>query len=116
MAEKYDPEILQKYADILYSQARSLAAWTALRYGAAFAVVVWLVVAIATPAARLRFDTSTANGAALIAGFIGLLLGYNAGKVKAFALMLQAQQVLCQRQIELNTRPKDAAMSASHGA
>jgi hypothetical protein len=31
MAEQYNPDTLQKYADILYSQARSLAAWTALR-------------------------------------------------------------------------------------
>ncbi|HEY7405367.1 MAG TPA: hypothetical protein VIB39_17710 [Candidatus Angelobacter sp.] len=117
MAEQYNPEILQKYADILYSQARSLAAWTALRYGVALAIVVWLAVAVATaPLARMRFDMSTANGTALVAGFIGLLIGYNAGKVKAFALMLQAQHVLCQRQIELNTRRQDSAMMASQGS
>ena len=111
MAEEYNPDILQKYADILYAQARSLAAWTALRYGIVFAVVAWLAIAIASPVARMRIDTSTVNGGALIAGFIGLLMGYNAGKVRAFALMLQAQQVLCQRQIELNTRKQNAAVA-----
>lgn len=116
MAEQYNPEILQKYADILYSQARSLAAWTALRYGAALAVIVWLAAAASVPLARMRFDMSTANGAALIAGFIGLLIGYNAGKVKAFSLVLQAQQVLCQRQIELNTRRQESAMTTSQGS
>jgi membrane associated rhomboid family serine protease len=116
MAEQYNSEILQKYADILYSQARSLAAWTALRYGVIFAVVVWLAITIISPLLRMRIDTSIANTGALIAGFIGLLIGYNSGKVKAFALMLQAQQVLCQRQIELNTRKQEAGQAASQAS
>lgn len=116
MAEQYDPEILQKYADILYRQAKSLAAWTALRYGVVLGVIVWLAVAIASPIARMRIDTSSGNTAALIAGFIGLLIGYNSGKIKAFSLVLQAQQVLCQRQIELNTRTQGTAMAASQEA
>jgi len=68
MAEQYNSEILQKYADILYSQARSLAAWTALRYGVIFAVVVWLAITIISPLVRMRIDTSIANTGALIAG------------------------------------------------
>jgi membrane associated rhomboid family serine protease len=116
MAEQYNPDILQKYSDILYAQARSLAAWTALRYGAIFAIVTWLAVAVASPLTRMRIDTSTVNTIALIAGFVGLLMGYNTGKVKAFSLVLQAQQVLCQRQIELNTRKQDAAITVSHGS
>jgi membrane associated rhomboid family serine protease len=116
MAEQYNPEILQKYADVLYSQARSLAVWIALRYGVLLAVVVWLALAIVSPFARMRIDTSSANTCALIAGFIGLLIGYNSGKVKAFSLLLQAQQVLCQRQIELNTRKQEAAQAASQAS
>lgn len=115
MAEQYDPEVLQKYADVLYGQARSLAAWTAIRYALAFGVVVWLAVGMLLPIMRMRPDISSMNGSALFAALIGALLGYNAGKIKAFSLMLQAQQVLCQRQIELNTRKQDAAMAASSG-
>src|SRR5262249_17588556 len=103
---------LQKYADALYSQARGLAAWTGLRYGAAIAAIVWLAI-VATPSlARMATDASGANTAALIAAVIGFLFGYNVGKVRAFGLMLQAQQVLCQRQIELNTRKQNTAAAA----
>ncbi len=68
MAEKYNPDILHKYAATLYAQARSPAAWTALRYGVVFGLVVSLAVAIASPLGRMRIDTSSANTAALIAG------------------------------------------------
>jgi hypothetical protein len=115
MAEQYDPEILQKYADILYDQARSLAAWTALRYALALGIVIWLVVGMLSPLLRVRPDISTMNVSALFAALVGALIGYNTGKIKAFSLMLQAQQVLCQRQIELNTRKNDGAMAASSG-
>jgi hypothetical protein len=43
-------------------------------------------------------------------------MGYNAGKVKAFSYMLQVQQVLCQRQIELNTRKQEVGMAATQGS
>jgi membrane associated rhomboid family serine protease len=86
-----------------------------LRYGVIFAVVVWLAIAIVSPFARMGIDTSAANIGALVAGFIGLLIGYNSGKAKAFSLVLQAQQVLCQRQIELNTRKQEAAQAVSQG-
>lgn len=115
MAEQYDPEILQKYADTLYSQARSLAGWTALRYAFVLGVIGWFAVAFINSAIRLRFDFASLNAAGLIAAGVGALIGYEIGKAKAFALMLQAQQVLCQRQIELNTRRQDAAMAASQG-
>jgi hypothetical protein len=113
VAEQYNPEVLQKYADILYSQARGLAVWTALRYGVVLAVITWIAAVLVIPVARIQFDSSGANVCALIAGVIGLLVGYNTGKVKAFALVLQAQQVLCQRQIELNTRKQEVAQAAS---
>lgn len=80
------------------------------------AVVVWLAIAIVSPLTRMRIDTSAANAGALIAGFIGLLIGYNSGKVKAFSLVLQAQQLLCQRQIELNTRKQETAQAASQAS
>jgi hypothetical protein len=115
MVEQYDPDVLQKYGDILYDQARALATWTALRYGVLAGTVTWLAVIIVFPIMRMRIDISSANITGLIAAVIAGLLGYQTGKVKAFALMLQAQQVLCQRQIELNTRRQDAAMVASQG-
>jgi hypothetical protein len=89
MAEQYDPSILQRYADILYSQAKSIIAWTALKYGVILGALGWLVVSLGSPLVRVGIDISAANGT-----------------------KLQAQPILCQRQIELNTRRADAAASA----
>jgi hypothetical protein len=45
---------------------------------------------------------------------IALLAGIDAGRRKAFRLKLQAQQILCDRQIALNTRAREASASAAN--
>jgi hypothetical protein len=104
MATEYDPKVLQTFADVLYDKAKSLVVVTALRYAAITFVVVWLLVAVGASVVKLGIEPSGATVAAVIAAIFGLLLGVDAGKIKGFELRLQAQQVLCQMQIELNTR------------
>ena len=51
--------------------------------------------------------TDSANAGVVLVLFltlIGIAVGADAGRRKAFMLKLQAQQILCQRQTELNTR------------
>jgi F0F1-type ATP synthase assembly protein I len=40
----------------------------------------------------------------LVLTLVGIIAGVDAGRRKAFYLKLQAQQILCQRQTEINTR------------
>ncbi len=55
-------------------------------------------------------------GVLLIAA-IGAAVGVSAGRKKAFQLKLEAQKLLCQRQVEFNTRvtTKPQAISAAAG-
>jgi hypothetical protein len=102
----YDDKILQQYADDLYLQAKGIIFWTAARYGA----VVFLVSVIgsmAIAASQKQIDTESANAGVVLIIFltlIGVAVGADAGRRKAFVLKLRAQQILCQRQTEINTR------------
>ena len=113
MAAQYDPGILQQYADDLYDEAKRIVFVTALKYG--IVTFVLAMIAVPTFAAFIRTfsnPSDTMPGAALIA-VIGLAFGVEAGRRKALALKVQAQQVLCQRQIECNTRKQEKSATAS---
>jgi sulfite exporter TauE/SafE len=98
---QYDPQILQTFANKLYSRANGIiAAWTLIGVIAGGVGGVALESAIRTGNAAV-----IAAGAAVLCG----VLGFAIGSSRAFLLKLQAQQALCQRQIELNTRPKGDA-------
>ena len=45
----------------------------------------------------------------LIGTFVGALLGFSSGRAHAFKLKLEAQNALCQAQIERNTRTEPRA-------
>ncbi len=100
----YDEAILQKYADELYSEARWIIATTTLKY----AFVTFMAIALLSsglsfmkhPAGNTDPDATLALVLAAIAAIVGLA----AGRRKAFLLKLEAQKILCQRRIELNTR------------
>jgi hypothetical protein len=94
----YDPQILQKFADKLYSQAGSeIAAWTILGF------LVGVIGGAAVGSALARdYLGACVLGFGLIAALIGLLIG----RGRAFHLKLEAQRTLCQLQVEKNTRPK----------
>jgi len=102
----YDEKILQQYADDLYRQAKGIIVWTAVRYGAAVFLVSFLV-SMAVASTQKNVSTDAANSGLILVLFlalIGIAVGVDAGRRKAFMLKLQAQQILCQRQTELNTR------------
>lgn len=112
MPVQYDPDILQQYADQLYREAKWIIGTTALRY----AVVVFLIALslLMTVDARARFAPFNSPDIALvwIVTFVGFLIGLEAGRRKSFRLKLDAQKILCDRQIELNTRAHTTALSA----
>jgi hypothetical protein len=97
---KYDPVVIQSYADRLYLKARVIIfLWTlagALIGGAAG-------VSIGYP------DEQKVLSFGLIGAVLIGILGFLAGSERAFGLKLQVQVVLCQKQIEENTRARAAA-------
>jgi hypothetical protein len=104
MPTSYDPQILQDYADDLYKQARYIVIRTALKYG----LIVFLVSILGCfIMARLAGpEVSDAIPAIVIfLTLMGVVAGVDAGRREAFSLKLQAQELLCQRQIERNTNP-----------
>ena len=102
----YDEKILQQYADDLYQQAKWIVVWSAVRYGLAVFLVSFLV-SMAVASSQKNVSTDAANSGVVLVLFltlIGIAVGVDAGRRKAFMLKLQAQQILCQRQTEMNTR------------
>jgi hypothetical protein len=101
MSTHYDPNGLLQFADELYQKAKSVVTDTAIYYGV-----------IAFFASFFFFGRLPLRGpfgwAVLLLGFssLGVLTGVSVGKKKALAMKLQAQQILCQLQIEANTRQK----------
>jgi hypothetical protein len=80
--------------------------WTPVRYGLAV-LKVSRVVSMALAASQELIATEDANSGVVVVLFLtvlGILAGIGAGRRKAFMLKLQAQQLLCQRQTEINTR------------
>lgn len=96
MSVSYDPEIIHKFADKLYSEAR----WLAFRY----AVLFGLVGAAAGAAFASAADQPGAAPSLCVAG-VAALLGAAIGQSKGFELRLRAQLALCQLKTEMNTRP-----------
>ena len=113
MPAKYDPEILHQYADQLYTDAKWIIFTTALRYSIVTFVIAMLI--LMTFDARARLDPfGSPNMVPVWAVTIaGLLIGLEAGRRKGFRLKLEAQKVLCDRQIELNTRTQNTSASTA---
>jgi hypothetical protein len=90
---QYDPAIIQKFADKLYSQANTIIIACTL---------LGLVVGAAGGYAVGDYSTKTtyAGLGAIVLG----LLAFAIGTARAFVLKLQAQVALCQKKIEENTR------------
>ena len=85
----YNPEVIQEFADKLYSRADAIViGWTAI--GALGGFVLGSLMG--------------GGGIRLFMLFAGGAIGYAIGLQRAFLLKLQAQEALCQVQIERNTR------------
>lgn len=96
---KYDPQVIQKFADKLYSKS----ATTTFIY-----TLVFAIIGLGAGFALSRNSNSLA-GAMPLTLILGAI-GYAIGREKSFQYRLQAQIALCQVKIEENTRlQKDAA-------
>jgi len=100
MAE-YDPQIVQKFADRLYSQAAGI-----IGLSAVLGFLIGTVAGGAVGNATAKQGTGTYI---LIGGIIATLIGWLIGRERAFHLKLEAQRALCQLQIEKNTRVRESA-------
>jgi hypothetical protein len=94
----YDPEVIQEFARRLYQRARTITLMYAL-----VGLLVGFAVALAVLALTQHGKLEN-NGVMGIAAIVGALFGYFAGTEKAFKLRLEAQQALCQIEIEKNSR------------
>jgi hypothetical protein len=87
---EYNSDIIQAFADKLYSQANTIVATS---------TVLGLIIGGVGGFAALQ------NAVGAIVGAIMLgLIGFSIGQGRASALKLQAQTALCQVQVEKNTR------------
>ena len=109
MPTQYEETVLHKFADELYRQARWIVLGCALRWvvigvivGAAGAYIALVVNGLFIHVAGV--SPSDIAIVAAICAIIGLITGIARGSERAFQLKLEAQRVLCQMQIERNTR------------
>ena len=110
---RYDPAIIQGFAETLYRRASALIVLYSLA-GLVVGGVAGVLVAKAYEAGAY----SERN--AMIVGFmvavLGVCIGFGVGSARAFALKLQAQTALCQVMIEDNTRAIRAQTSGQLAA
>lgn len=97
---QYDSSILQQFADGLYSRAQWIIFSTAAMYGTVV-FVLSLIGVLATNHSTMQTQEWGVIGTLTL---VAVAIGVSRGREKAFQLKLQAQQILCQRQIEENTR------------
>lgn len=102
MATEYDEKIFQKHADDLYARAGEVVMSTAVRYGLVSLIASGIMYAMLFRA----FPDSPNIGIFLVIVItaLGVVAGVGEGRQKALKWRLEAQELLCQRQIELNTR------------
>ena len=99
MSVEFNPDIVQKMADRMYSQARTMVIYAALS-GALLGGLIGLAV------------TQKSTFAMVGALFFGLL-GAAIGNSRALTLRVEAQKLLCQLEIEKNTRALRIRSAAS---
>jgi len=118
MATRYDESILQAYADDLYNQASTIIFMTAAKYfcySLVFSVLVSWAFVLYILHDSIEGGGPVFLGVVVITG-LGMWVGISEGRRKSFRLKLEAQELLCQRQIELNTRTATATTAAGKAA
>jgi len=97
----YDPAILRKFAQKMYSRAKSIiATWTLLGFLVGGGAGFFLSGSLGGQRS-VSLEVGPVFWVLLI---IGALVGFLIGFEKAFWLKLEAQKVLCALQTEVNTR------------
>jgi hypothetical protein len=113
-APRFDPNIIERYAEQLYRKADSV------RIGSAVAGAVLGVVFGAVPVSPLGpylpIPSSVGMATILVGALVGGFLGYAVGEGRAFRARLQAQMVLFQLQLERNTSGAAPAPAAAPAA
>lgn len=100
---QYNADIIRKFASKLYTRANLIVIFYALigaLAGVALGELTWITFK-SHLAVEHRISEQEAS---TIGGLFCMLLGAAYGQARAFWLRLQAQQALCQVQIEENTR------------
>jgi hypothetical protein len=103
----YDDSVLQQHADALYREAEWIVTKTAAVFGFGIFCVAAILVGGFSALQNVPASENLFTGQVIIVGLltaVGVCTGVLVGRQKAFRLRLQAQTVLCQRQIEINTR------------
>ncbi|MFY0582542.1 hypothetical protein ACN28S_57100 [Cystobacter fuscus] len=102
MAVQYDPKIIAQHAEALYRRASRIVFTSA--------IMGLIVGAGALGVASNKSPSNTVL--TLVGALLGALIGISIGRGRAFVYQLQAQQALCQVEIESNTRRATALTSA----
>jgi hypothetical protein len=97
MPTPYDPAVIVKEADRLYSQASFVAITSSVLGFFAGPIVVGAIAAQIVKGEALMF-------AAFFGAILGALVGFAIGHARGHALRFQAQIGLCHLQTEFNTR------------
>jgi hypothetical protein len=100
MTTKYDPEVVQRFADRLYARTVSTIVISTL-LGSFIGIVVDPFAQQALP--QWLSDHLPPWSIPVVLGIAGLIQGLE----RSFLLKIQAQTALCQMQIELNTRREE---------
>lgn len=102
---QYNPEIIEEYAAQLYRRAQGMVVGLTVVFAFGGVFLGWILE---------RIGNGNVVFTAILAAFLGSI-GWQTGVRHAFVLKLQAQQALCQLQIERNTRPEGVKEPTSGG-
>jgi hypothetical protein len=103
----YDPNVQQDLVDLLILRAKRI-----VPLFTAMAAIVGSGVGIAVARNLGKTETMSIVVWACVFG----IFGFVAGKERAFSLRMKAQELLCQRKIEENTRTAEMAKASSVSA
>jgi len=92
----YDANVIQSFADRLYREA----IWI-IYTGSFFGLIAGAIIGIIMAVVLQQRDNLA--GATILGAVLGGLVGYSRGRERAFKLKLEAQQALCNVEIEKNT-------------
>lgn len=101
----YDPKNHQDFVDLLHTRAKRITVVYTL-----MAAIVGAGISVGI--GYMNFGAPKAGSVVLWTAVLAFF-GFVMGKERAFRMRLKAQELLCQKQIEENTRAKETASAAA---
>lgn len=101
----YDPKNHQDFIDLLHTRAK--------RITIVYTLMAAIVGAGISVAIGYMKPGSASLGSIVLWTAVLAFFGFVMGRERSFKMRLQAQELLCQKQIEENTRAKEVASAAS---